>query len=77
MRERKGAAETRKLLRILLTIYHRRLALAEASNYSTNYLSYLCRGRRIASRPFCNWVISAHPELKELCNAIQISRLTE
>jgi hypothetical protein len=77
MNERKGSAETIELLKALLANYPSLTAAAAESNYSLSYLSLLSRGRRIASKEFCNWVKAEHPELKPLCNAVRLSKLTD
>jgi hypothetical protein len=77
MTERKGSEETRKLLKALLTKYPSQQALAADCHYSASYLSYLSAGRRTASRTFCSWVKSAHPNLKRLCTAVQLSKVMD
>jgi hypothetical protein len=77
MAERKGSAETKELLKALLSKYPGRPVVAEKSGYSVSYLSYLSTGRRIASKSFCDWVKTAHPELRHLCTAVQLSKVMD
>lgn len=73
----KGSAETIELLKALLANYPSQQAAAEESYYSPSYLSLLSNGKRIASINFCDWVKTAHPELKRLCTAVQLSRVMD
>lgn len=77
MIETKGSAETRELMKNLLTRYSSRTTLAEASHYSFSYIYYLSKGERIASKPFCDWVKTAHPDFKDLCNAVLLSKIMD
>jgi hypothetical protein len=77
MPEKKGSPETRELLKALLSKYPDRPAAAVKSGYSISYLSYLSTGHRIASKSFCDWVKAAHPELRHLCTAVQLSKVMD
>jgi hypothetical protein len=77
MNERKGPVETIKLFKALLANYPSQRALSEKSHFSESYICLLKRGRRIASKSFCDWVKAEHPELQPLCAAVRLSKLAD
>ncbi|GEM_PF-3090112 len=77
MPDKRGSAETKVLLKAVLARYAGVTAAAEDSSYCISYFYYLRSGQRVASQAFCDWVKSAHPDLKDLCSAVQLSRITD
>ena len=73
----RGSAETRELLKMVLTKYPGRGVLSETCHYSISYISYLCTGKRIASKSFLEWVKTTHPDLGDFCIAVQMSKVMD
>ena len=77
MTDKKGSPETRVLLKALLSKYPDRASLAQTSKYSVSYIHYLCTGSRVASKAFCTWAKLTHPDLLDLCKAVQLTKLMD